>query len=112
MYIDRKDYNIGKGITREEQENLKIGDKLYRIADIGIIEETIKEFDKYNQLVFESGHKKQNIGIKSKAYFLTREEAEKELDLRQKTIQKKKLLREYEEKLNKELGISEFIVKV
>ena len=107
-----KRYEIsGNGVTREEEINLDVGDKLYRITDIGIVEEVVKEIDGC-VIKFYSGTQKYISCSRSKLYFNSKELAEKELDLMNKTKQKKKLLREYEEKLNKELGLTEFIVKV
>lgn len=89
------------------------GDTLYRVGRDGIDKVTIIRVDHYPHCVYKDdhGHSYFNHNI-SKSCFKTEEEAKKEVQRRENIVKKRKMLKEYEIKLNAELGITNhFIVK-
>jgi len=90
------------------------GDKLFRVGRDGIDEITIIKIVTYpNHYVYKDdhGHSFFNHTI-GKSCFKTLEEAKKEVQKRENINKKRKLLKEYELKLNKELEIeNHFIIK-
>lgn len=97
----------------EEYENLKKGDVVYKLTDIGIIKLKVVNVDGYG-VDLENSNKftvsPRTVGG-SRFYFLTEEQAEKELQKNIKNKEKKKKLFEYEKKLNEELGLETFLIK-
>lgn len=98
----------------EEYENLKIGDKIYKITSVGVIELQIKDRCGYkdNDYLLDNGSIFKRFCKKSKTYFKTREDAENKYNNDIKMKEKKIKLFEYEKKLNKELGIETFIIQL
>lgn len=102
-------------------ENLKKGDILYKITDVGIIPCEIESVDTsgYNaEIEFKNGgiaRLSQRTDTKStgnkRIYFTTKEEAENFLEESEKNKIKKKKLYELELKLNEELNINTFLIK-
>ena len=91
-----------------------IGDKLFRVGRDGIDEISIIKINHYpSHCVYKDdhGHSYFNHSI-NKSCFKTLEEAQKEQQKRENITKKRKMLKEYEIKLNNELGIeNHFIVK-
>ena len=95
----------------------EVGDTLYRISKNEIIEITVTNIrqNMFDSYIYDYGNKKsdyffnKNIGS---SYFKTREEAEQKLQEKDNIAKKRKLLREYERKLNEELNMKDhYIVK-
>ena len=97
----------------------EINDVLYKInrqkieGPTKVIITNVQQMDLGHYVYHHSGSKdaffNRNIGH---SLFKTKEEAEKELDKIRKCALKRKLMKEYELKLNKELGIeNHFIIK-
>ena len=92
---------------------VKVGDVLYRVGKYGIDKITIIAIDHYPHSVYrdDHGHSYFDRTI-HKSCFKTLEEAEKEVQKRKNIVEKRNKLKEYEIKLNQELGIeNHFIVK-
>lgn len=96
-------------------KNLKKGDIIYKITEVGIIPLTVKSLDDshyYLRIYLENGA---TIDISpkgnSKRYFFTKEEAENFIFQSETNKIKKKKLFEYEKKLNEELGLETFLIK-
>ena len=93
---------------------LNKGDQLFRVGRDGIEVVTIMKINNYiSHCVYKDdrGHSFYNHSV-GKNYFLTREEAEEEVQKRENVVKKRRMLKEYEMKLNEELGIkNHFIVK-
>ena len=90
-----------------------VGDKLYRVGKYGIELITITKVEDYGHFVYrdDKGHSYFNHSI-VKSCFKTLEEAKEEIRNRTLIIQKKKLLKEYERKLNEELDLKDhYIIK-
>lgn len=91
-----------------------VGDQLYRVGKYGVDLITIVEVKCYQHYVYkdDKGHSYFNHNI-VKTCFRTMEEAKEEIRNRTLIAQKRKMLKEYERKLNKELNISKehYIVK-
>lgn len=96
-----------------ENQLCSLGDKFYRITKGNVIQVEIVEVehhtlghysytDNFNYVYF-------NRNIK-KLLFKTKEEAEKCLKIKSLIEKKKEILKEYEKKLNKELGIENNIL--
>lgn len=106
---------------RIDFKNLKKGEKLYKITDVGIIPCTIAEIDTsgYNaKITFQNGDTANlsqrtdtTSGGNKKIYFITEEEAKKHLEETEKMKIKKKKIFEYEQKLNEELGLETYLIK-
>lgn len=91
-----------------------VGDKLFRVGRDGIDQVCIIKIDTYpSHCVYKDDHGHSVFGHHiNKSYFRTKEEAEKEQQRRENIAKKRKMLKEYEIKLNNELGIeNHFIVK-
>lgn len=100
-------------MIREEFESLNKGDKIYKISDIGVLELEIVgviENTRHRTLVLRDGTYF-NVYKNSKNYFIDKEKAQTEFDVRRKNKEKKKRLFEYELQLNEELGINTFLIK-
>ena len=93
---------------------LDTGDKLFRISKGKINEITITEITVYpTHCVYKDNYKRhffnRNIG---QTYFHTLEEAQNKINEKENITKKRKMLKEYELKLNEEFGIkNHFIVK-
>ena len=100
-------------ITKEEVRQLKIGDKIYKVTDVGIEELTIRKINNM-RIYFNTPHKfywdSYFIG-QSSIYFKSKELAQKEFDYLQKIKIKKEKLYKYECELNKKLRLNEFLIK-
>ncbi len=97
----------------DTEELFNVGDVLFRVGRDGIDEVTIMEINHYPHCVYKDdhGHSYFNHSIR-KSCFKTREEAEREILKRRNIATKRKMLKEYEIKLNYELGIeNHFIIK-
>lgn len=97
----------------EEYENLKVGDIVYKITDVGILKLRVVNTNGYGIDLENSNnfHMSPKTVGGSKSYFLTKEEAEKALQESKKNKVKKEKMFEYEQKLNKELGLETFLIK-
>lgn len=94
-------------------DEVKVGDVLYRVGKYGIDKITIIKIDHYPHSVYrdDHGHSYFDRTI-HKSCFKTLEEAEKEVQKRKNIVKKRNKLKEYEIKLNQELGIeNHFIIK-
>ena len=91
----------------------EIGDILYRVGKHGIEKITITQIHQYPHCVYKDnqGHSYFNRNI-NKTCFKTEKEAEEEMQKRDRIIEKRKLLKEYEKELNEKLNIVDhYIVK-
>lgn len=91
----------------------EVGDILYKVGKKGIKVITITDIRHYPHTVYEddAGYSYFNRSI-IKSCFNTKEEAEKEVQRLYNIQEKRKRLKEYEEKLNQELGIvNHYIIK-
>lgn len=108
----------------EKTQLLKKGDHAYRVTKIfksdefyiERIEITLAEFT--GSTSFGHWYYRDNKGRSyfnryvGKSCFRTKEEAEQEMQKRKNIVKKRKLLKEYERKLNEELGIEDhYIIK-
>lgn len=88
-----------------------VGDVLYKVTKNGIKEITIVDIRQYPHYVYEDNYGtsyfNHNIG---KSCFKTREEAEKEIIRRDNIAKKREMLKEYERKINEELGIINHLI--
>lgn len=97
-----------------EEQLLNVKDVMYRIGKDFIEEVIITEIKDYSShYVYKDNHGhsffNRNVG---KQYFKTREEAEEEVQQREMISKKRKILKDYELKLNDELGIkNHFVIK-
>jgi len=101
-------------MNKQEFENLKVGDKIYKITELGVMELTVMKQTnrRYLEFVLNDGKYFCIYGNKcSKTYYLTRAEAQAELDRLQKNKEKKRKLYEYECQLNAEMGLETFLIK-
>lgn len=106
-------------MTELDKEPLcKVGDILYGISNNCVITYVIKEVSLYSThcaytLQTITGTKRHCFNRTfGKSVFCTYEEAEKEIDRRKRIAKKRELMKDYEQKLNNELGIIDhFIVK-
>ena len=100
--------------TKQDTEQLfKEGDVLFRVGKYGIDKVTIIEVKHYPHCVYKDdhGHSYFNRNIRNSC-FETQEDAEKEIQRRKNIIEKRKMLKKYELKLNEEFGINNhFIIK-
>ena len=97
----------------DETQLFNEGDVLYRVGKYGIDKVTITKVEHYPHCVYKDdhGHSYFNHNI-TKSCFKTQEEAKKEILKRKNIIEKRNRLKEYEIKLNEELGIeNHFVVK-
>lgn len=95
------------------EELFHVGDVLFRVGRDGISEVTIMEINHYPHTVYrdDHGHSYFNHSIRKRC-FMTKEEAEREIQKRNNIATKRKMLKEYEVQLNYELGIeNHFIIK-
>lgn len=96
------------------RELCKVGDVVYRLAKSGIEAITITKIEHYPHTVYRGENKHQSYFNRAfgKSLFQTKEEAEAELQRREKIAGKKLLLQNYERTLNEELNLEgHFIVK-
>lgn len=111
-----KNYFKRGGVKMKDRDTTQLfneGDVLYRVGRDGIDEVTIIAVHHYPHCVYKDdhGHSYFNHSI-SKSCFKTLEEAQKEQQKRENITKKRKMLKEYEIKLNYELGIeNHFIIK-
>lgn len=97
-----------------EEQLLNVKDVIYRVGKDFIDEVTVMEIKDYSShYVYKDDHGhsfyNRNMG---KQYFRTREEAEAEVHQREMITKKRRMLRDYELKLNTELGIkNHFVIK-
>lgn len=93
----------------------QVGDRYYRIIKDTIIPIQITKINRYElgHYVYEDDSKNHHLGQAfGKSLFKTKEECEEELRKRKCIKDKRKLLKEYEEKLNEELNIKgHYIIK-
>jgi hypothetical protein len=101
-------------LENDKDQLLHRGDELFRITKDGIDKVTITSinvFPTHCSYSDDHGHSFFNRNI-YKNYFFKKEDAEKELENRAKISKKRRMLKDYEIKLNKELGITNhFILK-
>ena len=98
----------------KEKELCKVGDIVYRLTKTGIEPITITEINHYPHSVYRGANKYQSYFNRSfgKSIFKTKEEAEEALLKRERVVEKRKRLKEYEELLNEKLNLEgHFIVK-
>lgn len=90
-----------------------VGDTFYRVCNDRIRLITIAKVEKMTlgHYVYEDndGHSYFNRAL-TKSCFKTEEEAKNEIQRRKKIKEKRNLLKEYERKLNKELGLKDHFV--
>ena len=92
----------------------KVGDTVYRLSKNGITETKVIEIEHYPHAVYklEGWHDSYFDRAFGKTLFLTMEEANNAVCRKADIAKKRKMLKEYEAKLNEEFGISDhFIVK-
>ena len=90
-----------------------VGDVLYRVGKYGIEQITITKVDAYPHYVYrdDKGHSYFNHNI-TKSCFKTREDAQQELERKERITKKKQMLKEYEQQLNRKFGlVDHFIIK-
>lgn len=96
------------------QDLCNVGDIVYRLTKTGIESITITEINHYPHSVYRGANKYQSYFNRSfgKSIFKTKEEAEEALWKRERIVEKRKRLKEYEELLNEKLNLEgHFIVK-
>lgn len=108
----------------EEMEKLKRGDTIYKATVDGVFEVKVANIRvsyggtlkaEYITVTLSNSIELRNRGrnsFNSKVYFLTREEAEEAMLLKRKEKEKKIRLYQFEEQLNKELGLDGFYIKM
>ena len=100
-------------MTIEEIKELNVGQKVYKITSIGILEAVVLEINderRYRILRLSTGDT-WFAYAKSKKYFKTKELAEKYLKDVENNKEKKKKMYEYEKQLNEEYGLETFLIK-
>ena len=90
-------------------KELKEGDVVYKISSFGVVPLKVRRISEYGWVELEN-YARIRI-IHSKTYYFTREEAEKEIKARGKINEKKRLMYEYECKLNEKMGLNDFLIK-
>lgn len=94
------------------KELCKEGDKIYRIFKDDVVEVTVIKITHHPHCAYKidfdrEAHFNRDFG---KSLFKTREEAEQELQKRDKIAKKRKLLKDYERKLNEELNLGDHYI--
>lgn len=107
----------------EEMGKLKKGDSMYKATIEGVFEVKVATV----RIHYDGQGRRYSVTIgldnavslwgrneefNSKVYFLTREEAEEAMLLKRKEKEKKIRLYQFEEQLNKELGLDGFYIKM
>lgn len=101
-------------LEKDKDQLLHRGDKLFRITKDRIDEVEIMEVSVFStHCAYKDDHEHSFFNHHlNKSYFFKKEDAEEELKRRAKINKKRGMLKDYEMKLNKELGIeNHFIVK-
>ena len=96
------------------QDLCKVGDTIYRLTKTGIEPIIITEINHYPHSVYRGTTKYQSYFNRSfgKSIFKTKEEAEEALWKRERIVEKRQKLKEYEALLNEKLNLEgHFIVK-
>lgn len=96
------------------EELCKKGDKLYRLSKNGITEVTVIEIEHYPHCVYKLSGCSDSYFNRAfgKTLFKTYAEANDMIGLRTNILEKRRLLKAYEEKLNKKFGIKDhYIIK-
>lgn len=95
----------------------EVGDILYKITKGEIVEITVTDMrqNMFDTYIYDYNGSKSNYFFNKNIgsnYFKTREEAEQKLQEKDNIAKKRKLLREYERKLNEELNLgNHYIIK-
>lgn len=100
-------------MEENEMELCNEGDVMYKVCKTGVDKIIITKIEHHPHCVYRDnrGNHYFNRNINTSC-FKTLEEAEKEFTKRELITKKRKMLKEYEEKLNNELGIeNHFIIK-
>lgn len=90
-----------------------VGDMLYRVSKNGIELIRITKIDQYPHYIYKDDNGKSYFNhTLVKSCFKTEEEAEEEIRKRKSIAEKRRLLKEYERKLNEKFNIKDhYIVK-
>lgn len=105
----------------EEMAKLKKGDSMYKATNEGVFEVKVAtvrvHYEEWGRSVTVTLDNSVSLWgrdeeFNSKVYFLTREEAEEAMLLKRKEKEKKIRLYQFEEQLNKELGLDSFYIKM
>lgn len=101
-------------MKENEMDLCEVGDVVYRLTKTGVEPITITKIEHYPHTVYRGENKHQSYFNRAfgKSIFKTKEEAEAEVERREKIAGKKLLLKNYERTLNEELNLGDhFIVK-
>lgn len=96
----------------ENEDLCKVGDVVYRLTKTGIEAVTIVRIEHYPHAVYYGENKHQSYFNRAfgKSIFKTKKEAEDETYRRERIVEKRQRLKEYEELLNEELDLEGHVI--